>query len=63
MNEPLDEADIERTAEEQSRKIMTNEEIDGFFSNAKPHIQGNPNLRDPQVEGWFLTGTSSYEAS
>jgi DNA repair protein RadD len=32
---------------------MTNEEIARFFNNARPHIQGNPNLRDPQVEGWF----------
>lgn len=34
---------------------MTNEEIARFFNNARPHIQGNPNLRDPQVEGWFRT--------
>ena len=26
-----------------------------FTSNAKPHIQGNPNLREPQIEGWFRT--------
>ena len=32
---------------------MTNEGIAGFFNNARPFIQGNPNLRDPQVEGWF----------
>jgi len=41
-----------------SRKVhkeMTNEEIARFFNNARPHIQGNPNLRDPQVEGWFRT--------
>jgi len=41
-----------------SRKVykkMTNEQIGGFFNNATPHIQGNPNLRDPQVEGWFRT--------
>ena len=34
---------------------MTNEEIARFFNNARPHIQGNPNLRDPQVEGWLRT--------
>jgi hypothetical protein len=34
---------------------MTSEEIARFFNNARPHIQGNPNLRDPQVEGWFRT--------
>ena len=34
---------------------MTNEEIARFFNNARPFIQGNPNLRDPQVEGWFRT--------
>jgi len=34
---------------------MTNEEIARFFNDARPHIQGNPNLRDPQVEGWFRT--------
>jgi len=34
---------------------MTNEEIARFFNNARPHIQGNPNLRDPQVDGWFRT--------
>jgi DNA repair protein RadD len=34
---------------------MTNEEIARFFNNARPYIQGNPNLRDPQVEGWFPT--------
>jgi hypothetical protein len=32
---------------------MTNEGTAGFFDNARPHIQGNLNLRDPQVEGWF----------
>lgn len=42
---------------------MTNKDIARFFNNARPHIKGNPNLRDPQVEGWFLTGTSSYGAS
>lgn len=30
---------------------MTNEEIARFFNNARPHIQGNPALRDSQVEG------------
>lgn len=34
---------------------MTSEEIARFFNNARPHIQGNPNLRAPQVEGWFRT--------
>jgi len=32
---------------------MTNEEIANFFNNARPHIQGNPNLRNPLVEEWF----------
>ncbi len=32
---------------------MTNEEIARVFNKARPHIQGNPDLRDPQVEGWF----------
>jgi len=48
-----------------SRKVhkeMTNEEIARFFNTSRPFIQGNPNLRDPQVEGWFRTGTSPYEA-
>ncbi|MBP8646119.1 MAG: hypothetical protein KBH99_08370, partial [Syntrophobacteraceae bacterium] len=27
----------------------------GFFNNARPHIQGNPDLRNPQVVGWFRT--------
>ena len=26
---------------------MTNEEIARFFNNARPFIQGNPNLSDP----------------
>ncbi|MGD0229842.1 MAG: hypothetical protein ABSC19_05710 [Syntrophorhabdales bacterium] len=34
---------------------MTNEEIARFLSTAQPHIQGNPNLSDPEVEGWFRT--------
>ena len=34
---------------------MTNEEITRFFNSAKPHIQGNSNLREPQIEGWFRT--------
>jgi superfamily II DNA or RNA helicase len=34
---------------------VTNEEIARFFNNARPHIQGNSNLRDPQVDGWFRT--------
>ncbi|MGC8733179.1 MAG: DEAD/DEAH box helicase family protein, partial [Halothiobacillaceae bacterium] len=37
------------------RKRMTNEEIARFFNTTRPFIQGNPNLRDPQVEGWFRT--------
>ena len=35
-------------------KRMTSEEIARFFNNARPHIQGNPNLCDSQVEGWVL---------
>ena len=34
---------------------MTNEEIARFFNDTRPFIQGNPDLRDPQVEGWFRT--------
>jgi hypothetical protein len=34
---------------------MTNEEITRFFNTTRPFIQGNPDLRDPQVEGWFRT--------
>ena len=34
---------------------MTNEEIARFFNNTRAFIQGNPDLRDPQVEGWFRT--------
>lgn len=34
---------------------MTNDEIASFFNTTKVHIQGNPNLRDPQVDGWFHT--------
>ncbi len=34
---------------------MTNEEIARFFNNARPHIQAEPNPRDPHVEGWFRT--------
>lgn len=33
---------------------MTNDEIARFFSNARPHIQGNSNLREPLVEGRLL---------
>jgi len=33
---------------------MTNEEIAGFFSSVGADIQGNPYLRDPQVEGRLL---------
>lgn len=32
---------------------MTNEQIASFFNTTRPFIQGNPDLRDPQVEGWF----------
>ena len=31
---------------------MTNEEIARFFNNTRAFIQGNPDLRDLQVEGW-----------
>jgi hypothetical protein len=34
---------------------MTNEETARFFNNSQAYIQGNPDLRDPQVEGWFRT--------
>jgi len=34
---------------------MTNEEIARFFNTTRPFIQGNPDMRDPQVEGWFRT--------
>ena len=34
---------------------MTNEDIARFFSDTQAFIQGNPDLRDPQVEGWFRT--------
>lgn len=34
---------------------MTNDEITRFFSNTQSFIQGNSDLRDPQVEGWFRT--------
>ena len=34
---------------------MTDEEIARFFNTTRPFIQGNPDLRDPQVEGWFRT--------
>jgi superfamily II DNA or RNA helicase len=34
---------------------MKNEEIANFFNTMRPFIQGNPDLRDPQVEGWFRT--------
>lgn len=36
------------------KQIMTNEEIARFFNNARPHIQGNANLRDPQVEPIYV---------
>jgi len=34
---------------------MTKEEIASFFHTTRLFIQGNPDLRDPQVEGWFRT--------
>jgi hypothetical protein len=34
---------------------MTNEEIAQLFNGTQAFIQGNPDLRDPQVEGWFRT--------
>jgi|GEM_PF-3697663 len=34
---------------------MTNEEMARFFNDTQAYIQGNPDLRDPQVEGWFRT--------
>lgn len=34
---------------------MTNEEIARFFNDTRAFIQGSPDLRDPQVEGWFRT--------
>ena len=34
---------------------MTSEEIARFFNNTQVFIQGNPDLRDPQVEGWDRT--------
>jgi Holliday junction resolvasome RuvABC ATP-dependent DNA helicase subunit len=34
---------------------MTNEEIARFFNDTRAFIQGNPDLRDPQVEMWFRT--------
>jgi hypothetical protein len=40
---------------------MTNEEIARFFNNTRPFIQGNPNLRDPQVEGYLLGDADTYE--
>ncbi|MBW6414178.1 DNA-binding protein [Candidatus Methylacidiphilum fumarolicum] len=38
-----------------SRKRDGNEEIARFFNTTRSFIQGNPDLRDPQVEGWFPT--------
>jgi len=35
---------------------MTNEEIARFFNDSQAYIQGNPDLRDPQAEGWFRRG-------
>ena len=34
---------------------MTDEEIAGFFNDTRSFLQGNLDLRDPQVEGWFRT--------
>lgn len=34
---------------------MANEENARFFNDTQAYIQGNPDLRDPQVEGWFHT--------
>lgn len=34
---------------------MTNDEIGDFFSNTRAFIEGNANLRDPQVQGWVRT--------
>jgi hypothetical protein len=34
---------------------MTNDEIARFINNTQAFIQGNSDLRDPQVEGWFRT--------
>ena len=34
---------------------MTHNEIVRFFNETEVHIQGNPNLREPQVEGWSRT--------
>lgn len=34
---------------------MTNREIAEFFNSNQANIQGNPNLRDPQTEGWHHT--------
>jgi len=34
---------------------MTNDEIARFFNDTQAYIHGNPDLRDPQVEGWFRT--------
>ena len=31
---------------------MTDEEIAGFFNDTRPFLQGNLDLRDPQVEGY-----------
>ena len=39
---------------------MTNEEIARFFNDTQAYIQGNPDLRDPQVEGWFRTPKPSF---
>jgi hypothetical protein len=34
---------------------MTNQEMLRFLNNARPRIQDNQVLRDPQVIGWFRT--------
>ena len=36
---------------------MTNEDIARFSNDTRAFIQGNPDLCDPQVEGWFRTRT------
>jgi hypothetical protein len=41
---------------------MTNEEITRFFNETLAFIQGNPDLRDPQVEGWDDAFAGNYGA-
>jgi len=46
---------------------MTSEEIANFFNTTRSFIQGNPDLRDPQVEGlirppgWQNTKAGEHE--